>query len=356
MKMPRKPVRRILLGTAGIGAAVLCGILALSACGRGRPALNIYTWADYFKPDLIRRFEKENACRVVIDTFDSNEAMYAKIKAGASGYDLLTPSGYMVSLLRAQDMLGAINHALVPNLAHVDPEYLNIAADPAMDYSVPYMVSNTGLACLRSRVPGFVPSWGMFDRADLKGRMTMLNDMRETIGAALKFLGYSLNSTDEGELAAARDVVLRWKANIAKFENEQYKTGIASGEFLLVHSYSGDILQARKENPDIVFAIPEEGTAISIDDLVIPRTARRTGLAHAFINFLHDPAVAAENTGFLNYLCPNRDAYPLLDPELRENPAVFMSPELRAKSEMVIDLGPANALYVKIWDEIKSAR
>jgi len=356
MKMPRKPVRRILLGTAGIGAAVLCGILALSACGRGRPALNIYTWADYFKPDLIRRFEKENACRVVIDTFDSNEAMYAKIKAGASGYDLLTPSGYMVSLMRAQDMLGAINHALVPNLAHVDPEYLKIVADPAMDYSVPYMVSNTGLACLRSRVPGFVPSWGMFDRADLKGRMTMLNDMRETIGAALKFLGYSLNSTDEGELAAARDVVLRWKANIAKFENEQYKTGIASGEFLLVHSYSGDILQARKENPDIVFAIPEEGTAISIDDLVIPRTARRTGLAHAFINFLHDPAVAADNTGFLNYLCPNLDAYPLLDPELRENPAVFMSPELRAKSEMVIDLGPANALYVKIWDEIKSAR
>ena len=354
--MFRKPVRRILLGTAGIGAVVLGGILAFSACGRGRPVLNIYTWADYFKPDLIRRFEKENACRVVIDTFDSNEAMYAKIKAGAAGYDLLTPSGYMVSLMRAQDMLGTIDHALVPNLVHVDPEYLKIAADPAMGYSVPYMVSNTGLACLRSRVPGFVPSWGMFDRADLKGRITMLNDMRESIGAALKFLGYSLNSTDPGELAEARDVVLRWKANIAKFENEQYKTGIASGEFLLVHSYSGDILQVRKENPDIVFAIPEEGTAISIDDLVIPRTARRTGLAHAFINFLHDPAVAAENTGFLNYLCPNRDAYPLLDPEFRENPAVFMSPEIRAKSEIVIDLGPANALYVKIWDEIKSAR
>jgi spermidine/putrescine transport system substrate-binding protein len=356
MNQHRKPARRILLRTVGIGAAVLCGILAFSACGRGRPVLNIYTWADYFKPDLIRRFEKENACRVVIDTFDSNEAMYAKIKAGATGYDLLTPSSYMVSLMRAQDMLGAIDRALVPNLVHVDPEYLKIAADPDMGYSVPYMVSNSGLAYLRSRVPGFVPSWGMFDRADLKGRMTMLNDMRESIGAALKFLGYSLNSTDEGELAEARDVVLRWKANIAKFENEQYKTGIASGEFLLVHSYSGDILQVRKENPDIVFAIPEEGTAISIDDLVIPRTARRTGLAHAFINFLHDPAVAAENTEFLNYLCPNRDAYPLLGPELRENPAVFMSPELRAKSEIFIDLGPANALYVKVWDEIKSAR
>jgi len=345
------PITRILSA-----AALAAALLLAPACTRETPVLHVYTWADYVKPELVQRFEAEHGCRVQIDTFDSNEAMYAKLKAGAAGYDLLTPSSYLVGLMRAQDMLGTIDHALVPNLVHVDPEVLTIAADPAMDYSVPYMVSNTGLACLRSRVSGFVPSWGMFDRADLKGRMTMLNDMRESIGAALKFLGYSLNSTDPEELAEARDVVLRWKANIAKFENEQYKTGIASGEFLLVHAYSGDILQVRKENPDIVFAIPEEGTAISIDDLVIPRTARQTGLAHAFINFLHDPAVAAENTAFLSYLCPNTGAYPLLDPEIRANPAVFMSPELRAKSEILIDLGPANALYVKVWDAIKSAR
>ncbi len=336
--------------------AALAAAAAFSACGKAEPTLHIYTWADYFKPDIVRRFEAVRSCRVVIDTFDSNEAMYAKIKAGASGYDLLTPSSYMVSLMQAQGMLRPIDRALVPNLVHVDPEYLKIAVDRTMDHSVPYMISNTGIAYLRSRVADFVPSWAMFGRADLRGRMTLLNDMRETIGAGLKFLGHSLNTTNERELEAARDVILGWRANIAKFENEQYKTGLASGEFLLVQGYSGDILQVRKENPDIAFALPVEGAALSVDDLVIPVTAMEAGLAHAFIDFLHDPAVAAENTAFLGYLCPNREGYGLLPPELRNDPAVFIDPELRAKSEVIMDLGAANALYVRIWDEIKSAK
>ena len=328
----------------------------LATCGKAGPVLHIYTWADYFKPDIVRRFENTQGCRVVIDTFDSNEAMYAKLKAGASGYDILTPSSYMVSLMNSQGMLLPINHALVPNVIHVDPDYLKIAADKTMDHSVPYMMSNTGIAYLKSKVNDFVPSWEMFGRADLKGRMTLLNDMRETIGAGLKFLGYSLNSTDERELEAAKTVILGWRANIAKFENEQYKTGLASGEFLVVQAYSGDILQVRKENPDIAFASPREGAALSVDDLVVPAGAKEPGLAHAFINFLHDPAVAAENTTFLGYLCPNKDSYGLLSPELRNDPAVFMSPELRAKSEVINDLGAANALYIKIWDEIKSGK
>jgi spermidine/putrescine transport system substrate-binding protein len=336
--------------------AALAAAATMAGCGKSEPTLHIYTWADYFKPDVIRRFEAAHSCRVVIDTFDSNESMYAKLKAGASGYDLLTPSSYMVSLMHSQGMLRPIDHALVPNLVHVDPEYLKIAVDGAMDHSVPYMISNTGIAYLKSRVPDFVPSWAMFGRADLKGRMTLLNDMRETIGAGLKFLGYSLNTTNERELEAARDVILRWRANIAKFENEQYKTGLASGEFLLVQGYSGDILQVRKENPDIAFALPVEGAALSVDDLVIPVTAKEAALAHAFIDFLHDPAVAAENTSFLGYLCPNREGYDLLPPDLRNDPAVFISPELRARSEIIMDLGAANALYVRIWDEIKSAK
>jgi spermidine/putrescine transport system substrate-binding protein len=335
------------------------GVLAVSlfaGCGRPGRVIHVYTWADYFKPELVRRFETARGCRVVIDTFDSNEAMYAKLKAGASGYDILTPSSYMVALMNSQGMLRPIDHALVPNLVHVDPEYLKVAVDGAMDHSVPYMMSNTGIAYLKSKVSGFVPSWEMFGRADLKGRMTLLNDMRETIGAGLKFLGYSLNTRNVTELEAAKKIILGWRANIAKFENEQYKTGLASGEFLVVQAYSGDILQVRRENPDVAFASPREGAAISVDDLVIPAGAKESGLAHAFIDFLHDPAVAAENTAFLGYLCPNRESYALLSPELRSDPAIFMSRELRAKSEVITDLGEANALYVRIWDEIKSGR
>ena len=316
----------------------------------------MYTWSDYIKPELVARFESENGCRVVIDTFDSNEAMYAKLKAGATGYDVLTPTSYMVSVLEKQGLLQPLDRTKLPNLAHVDPEYLKIAIDKTMDHSAPYMLTNTGLAYLKSKVARFEPTWAMFDREDLQGRMVMLNDMRETVGAALKFLGHSLNSTDEAELAAARDVVIRWKRNLAKFENEQYKTGLASGEFLLVHGYSGDILQVREENADIAFAMPREGGAISCDDLVIPKAAKEVGLAHAFINFLHDPAVAAENTAFIRYLCPNKDAYPLLAPGTRNDPAVFLAPEIRAKCEIFADLGEANAKWVKVWDEIKAAK
>jgi spermidine/putrescine transport system substrate-binding protein len=330
--------------------------LLLSRCGESRPVLHIYAWADYFKPEIVARFESEQGCRVVIDTFDSNEAMYAKLKAGAAGYDILTPTSYMVSLMNSQGMLLRLDRGQLPNLAHIDPEYLKLAVDPAMDHSVPYMVVNTVIAYLQSRVGDFQPSWSMFDRSDLKGRMTMLNDMRETIGAGLKVLGYSINSTDARELDRAKKVVLRWKKNIAKYENEQYKTGLASGEFLVVQGYSGDILQVQLENPDVAFAVPREGTVISVDDLTIPRGAPQPELAHAFINFLHDPAVAAENTTFLKYLCPNRDAYPLLGDDLRKNPGVFMDPEIRARSEIIADLGEANALYARVWDEIKSAR
>jgi spermidine/putrescine transport system substrate-binding protein len=195
----------------------------------------------------------------------------------------------------------------------------------------------------------------MFNETALKGRMTMLSDMRETMGAALKYLGYSLNSRNDKELELARDVVIAWKKNLAKFESEQYKGGLASGEFLLVHGYSGDLLQVQKENPDIDFVIPVEGTSIACDDLVIPKDSKQAQLAHAFINFIHDSDVAAENTNFISYVCPNRASYSKVDPELRNNPAVFLAPEVKAKCEVIEDLGQDTAKYTRIWDQIKAA-
>jgi spermidine/putrescine transport system substrate-binding protein len=330
-------------------------LLFPGGCGKSRPVLSVYTWADYIKPELLKRFERETGCRVVIDTFESNEAMYAKLKAGATGYDILTPTSYMVSLMFDQDMLLRLDRERLPNIRHVDPELLKITIDKTMDHSVPYMLVNSGIAYLEGRVKDVRPTWNMFDRADLKGRMTMFNDMRESIGAALKSLGYSINSVDEKELQEAEAVLLRWKKNLAKFDNEQYKFGLASGEFLLVHAWNGDVFQVRKENPDVRFFVPEEGTVISCDDLVIPKSARQPGLAHALINFLHDPRVAAENSNFIYYLCPNKDAYPLLNQDIRDNPGIFMKPEIMAKSEIIANLKEKNALYVKIWDRVKSA-
>ena len=325
----------------------------LGGC-REKPVLRIYTWSDYVKPELIQRFELENNCKVVIDTYDSNEAMYDHLSArDKEPFDLLFPSSYMAKIMHGQGMLQPLNLDWIPNRRNVDATYLAMAFDRKMDYSVPYAVTITGLGYLGKKVADFKPAWSMLGRPDLKGRMTMLDDYRETIGAALKSLGYSLNSTDDRELAEAKDVVMRWKKNLAGFENEAYKDGLTSGKFLLVHGYSGDLLAARGENENIRIAVPREGSALSFDDMVIPATARQILLAHRFIDFILDPQVAAELTEYICFLCPNEASYQHLAKEFREDPILFPPPEVVEKLEMIGDLGADNVKYVRLWDQIK---
>ncbi len=336
-----------------MAACGACAAAVLAGCGPKKPELHIYTWSDYMKPELVQQFEKEHQCKVVIDTYASNEEMYAKLTAGATGYDLLFPTSYMVVLLDQKGMLLKLDRERLPNLKNLDPKYLATALDREFDHSVPYAVTISGFGYLKSQVKDPTPSWKMFDREDLKGRTTLLNDMRETIGAALKVLGYSLNTRDEKELAEAKEVVLRWKKNIAKFENEQYKNGLASGEFLLTHGYSGDLMLVQEENDDIEIVIPEEGGPLSFDDMCIPASAPNPDLAHEFINFVLEPQSAAELTQFIWYLCPNKPSYELLDEEVLADPILFPSDEVIARLEMIHDLGEDNAKYTKVWDEIK---
>ena len=336
-----------------IAAGVLLAVVA-AGCGPKKPVLHIYTWSDYVKPELVKRFQQENNCRVVIDTFDSNEAMYAKLKAGATGYDLLFPTSYMVKIMNEQGMLQKLNPDWLPNRKNIDPAYLAMVVDKEMDHSVPYTTTITCLGYLGSRVDNVEPTWGMLDRTDLKGRVTMLNDYRETIGSALKFLGYSLNTLDDQQLAEAKAVLLRWKKNLAKFENEQYKTGLASGEFLLTHGYSGDLMMVQSENKDIKLVVPREGTALSFDDMVIPATAAEVELAHRFINFILEPEVAAELTEYIYFLCPNKPSYALLEEEIQEDPILFPPEDVIAKLEMIQDLGANNVKYTRLWDEVKA--
>ncbi len=338
---------------AGIAALAV----ALTGCGEKKTTLHVFTWDDYIKPELVTRFETENDCQVVLDTFDSNEAMLAKLKAGASGYDILVPSSYMVKILEREGMIQPIDHAKVPNLANIDDVYLQETAfDKEMKVSVPYMFAPTAIGYIEGKVENPEPSWRLFERPELKGRITLLNDGRETIGAALKTLGYSINTLDDAQLEEAKNLVIQWKANIAKFESEQYNAGIASEEFYIVHGYSGDLFQAQEENENVRIVVPKEGTSIACDDLVIPTDAPNPDLAHAFINFLSDAEVAAENTEYIYYLAPNKAAYELMSEDIKGEPAIFIDPTIRGKSEMIDDLGPeGNSKYNAIWDQIKAA-
>ena len=336
-------------------SAALAATAIPSCSSGGKKTLTVFTWADYLSKKAKEGFEKANNCTVVIDTFDSNEALLAKLEAGATGYDLLVPSSYTVQSLQRKGMLMPLDHSKLPNLKHVDAKYLTMAADSKMEFSVPYMTAPTCLSYLASKVPNPVESWAMLDRTDLKGRITLLDDMREVLGAALKLLGHSLNSTVPAELAAARDVAIRWKKNIAKFENEQYKTGIASGEFVLVQGYAGDLIQASEENEDMRIFIPKEGAAFSCDDLCIPKGAAQADLAHAFINYVTGPEVAAENMEWIGYRAPNSGAYSLLSEDFRGSPVLFPPDELFAKCEPIADLADKLPLWTAEWDKVKTS-
>ena len=343
----KKFIRLFILASAAV---------ILLSCGSSKPVLYIYNWSDYVKEELITEFEKEYSCKVVMDFFDSNESMYAKLKAGASGYDIVFPTAYMVQIMSHDGMISEIDHSKIPNLGNIDEKYLPFALDPQMKYSVPYMLSNSGLGYLSDRVDdSFVPSWGVFGDSRYAGRMTMLNDMRESIGAALKYLGYSMNSTNPEELEKAGDILISWKKNLAKFEADQYKNGLVSEEFIITHGYSGDIFQVMEENDKIAYAIPVEGTTVSCDSMVILKDSKNTDLAYSFINYMLEPEVAAENIEYVYYIAPNKPAYELVSEETRNEPAVFLTDEMLIKSEVLLDLGEANLLYSRIWDKVKAA-
>lgn len=338
--------------------AVFFGVVLMSVgCGPQKTVLYVYTWSDYISPELVAAFEKNYNCVVKIDTFDTNEAMYAKIRAGAGGYDVIFPSTYFIQMLVNNKMLQPLKHDLLPNVAkNFDPRVRDKMYDATMTYSVPYTINYTGLAYRKDKTPDLDCSWNSFGDPRVKGRSTLLSDMHMTIGSALKTLGYSLNSTRVAELEQARDVVIRWKANIARFENEAYKMGLASSEFLLCMAYSGDVVQIQETDPNVVFMYPKEGLTCSCDEMVIPSTAAHVELAHHFINFIYEGEWAAKNIAYTGFFSPVKTAYDKLPPKYRNNPAIFPTDAELARTEVMRYLGDATALYTRIWDEILAAK
>lgn len=331
-------------------------LAGFSACSGRRPVLRIYNWAEYLSDEVIEAFENEFNVRVIVDVFDSNEAMYAKLRAGGGGYDIVVPSSYQVVRMAREGMLMELDHSLLPNRVHLDPLAKKFTQDPDNRWSLPYLITSAVIGYRSDRAGEIPDSWSVFDDTRFQGRMTLLDDQRETLGAALKFLGYSLNTLHVEEIEAARDVVIRWKQNIAKFESEQFRNGLLSAEFLVVHGYSSDLLQAVEEDERIQLVIPREGLSIALDDFVIPADAPNPELAHAFINFMHRPDIAAENMEWVMAMSPNQSAYPLLDPDFYADELIFFNETVFAKSETIFDLGEEDQLYIRAWNEVKSAR
>ena len=283
------------LSPCALAAAESSGITPESAKGG---ELHIYTWSDYLAPELIVGFEKALGVKVVVDTFDSNEAMYAKLKAGGTGYDLMTPSAYQIPQMAREGMIDKIDHSKCPNVKkNFDPSFANQVVDPEFVYSVPYSVTYTGFMYDKSKIPEGVDveSWKILENPAMKGRVTLLDDIREVIGGGLMALGYSINSTNPAEIDAAVAEALKWRRNARKFDAESYKTEVAAGSIWIGHGYStdaaqvivGDEEEGMEPRDDIGFALPKEGFTISFDEMVVAKDAKR----HAFVKLFPLPKI-----------------------------------------------------------------
>ena len=286
--------------------------------------LNLFNWAEYIDPELVDAFALEHGIEMTVDVYDSNEAMQPIISAGNSGYDLIVPSDYMVAILIAGEDIQPINKDAIPNLSNISADFSNLVYDPDGDYSVPYQWGTTGLA-VDTAVVGtdFPKSWSIvFDAGfadQFAGRISLLNDPRETLGAALKYLGYSLNTTDSDELQEAKELVAEARGRVAAFDTDQADELLTTGETVIAHGYSGDMFTQFLETEDpsrYVYFVPEEGGTRWIDNMAIPHDAPNPCTAHTFINWILDAENGAALSNYNYYSTPNEAALDGLDEEL----------------------------------------
>lgn len=342
----------------------ISAIVFVSGCGSGNqtPAgdqeltsnLNFYNWSYYIADETIPTFQQEFDVRVRYDNYSSNNELLAKLQAGASGYDLIVPSDYMVQIMTQLELLQPLRHENIPNLSNIDPRFLNLPFDRNNTYSIPYQWGTTGLAINTRYVTGETDTWEILWDARYRGRISVLDDMRSGLVPALKRLGYSVNTRDENELREARDLMIEQKPLVRTYSSETYMDLLKSGDIWIAQGWSGDIYQVSKENPDIVFVIPREGSYVWVDNLAIPNGARNRTTAEAFINFVLRADQSAAITNYTGYSSPNRAAFPLIRQELLDDPGMYPSDEVMQRLEFMEDVGPATSLYNRMWSEIKA--
>ncbi|HEV8599167.1 MAG TPA: spermidine/putrescine ABC transporter substrate-binding protein [Gemmatimonadales bacterium] len=347
-----------LLGFSVATPALLDGCRARTAAPRAgseelgpiERELNLYNWSDYIAPEIIPAFEREFAVRVTYDTFESSEEMVAKLQAGARGYDLVVPPTYGVTTLLASGLLAPLSPRYLPNRANLAPVFRGLAHDREDRYTVPWQWGMTGIAWRTDRIPATPDSWAVFLEPRYRGKLTMLDDLRDVIGAFLRLRGHSINSRDPAELEEARRDAVAAKANLKAYLSAPVKGQLIAGDVWLAQLWNGDAAQAAREQPALAWVLPKEGGTLWIDSLVVPAAAPHPRAAHEFINFILRPEIGAAISTATGYGTPNQAAMPLL-----EKPVPYPSPNELARLEIQEELGRATELWDEIWTRIKSA-
>ena len=360
----REFVRRAL--ALGIGSRLVLGLTGCRVSDRGtdRPAnepdapplgpiekeLHIYNWAEYIPEEAVPEFEREFGVKVTYDTYETNEEMLLNLRAGVRGYDLVVPTGWQVQYMTTLGLLRPLSRQQVSNWGNLSPMFLRPPANPDGRYAAPYLWGITGIAYRHDKVAGPVESWATFHDRRYAGRMTMVNERREVIGAMLRYRGHSLNSTDHAELAQAQADAIAAKRNLKAYLSVQAGPHLVSGEVWVAQLYNGDARRLSRQEPAVRFAVPGEGCTIYCDFMCIPRSAPNPRAAHEFINYMLRPDTGARLAEFAGYGTPNLAAQKLL-----QDPVSYPSEEEHRRLEYQVDLGAANAVWDRVWEEIRNA-
>lgn len=325
--------------------------------GGGDPKkLNFYNWSDYVAESTVPGFEKKFDVKVTQDFYSSNEELLAKLQAGGTGYDVIVPSDYMVSIIIKSDVLTKLDKSKIPNRKNLDPDFVGLSYDPNNDYSMTYQWGTTGVLYNPEVVKEAVTGWDAMWLEKYNGKIGMLNDVRETFGASLKRLGYSLNSTDEAELDEAQAELEKQKPLLrGYFSSPEGGDLVVGGDLALAHVFSGDGFSAIAENDKLVYIIPDQGATRWTDNMAIPAGAPNPDLAHEFINYILDPKVGAELSNYTYYGCPNKAAFPMIDKAAKNDETIYPPPAVFEKLEVIEDLGEATKDYERRFTEVKSA-
>ncbi|GFI04775.1 MAG: ABC transporter substrate-binding protein [Lachnospiraceae bacterium] len=342
---------------------VICTVLSslLTGCGSSggeNGEVIVYNWGEYIDPETISMFEEETGIKVVYDEFETNEIMYPKVEAGATAYDVICPSDYMIQKMIDHDLLAEINFDNIPNITNIGQQYFDQSKefDPENKYSVPYCFGTVGILYNKTMVDGPIDSWSVLWDEKYADNILMQDSVRDAFMVSLKLNNFSMNTLDESELEIAKNALIDQKPLVQAYVIDQVRDKMIGGEAAIGVIYSGEAIYTQRENADLEYVIPKEGTNVWIDSWVIPKNAPNKDNAEAFINFMCREDIALMNFEYITYSTPNTAAQALIeDEDIRNSKIAFPDLDQYENLETFKYLGAeGDTLYNELWKEVKS--
>lgn len=348
-------MNKIIRGTT---LSIILGIVILGVvgCGSQQESLNVYNWGDYIDESVNAQFTKETGIKVNYKTFATNEDMYVDIEAGGSSYDVAFPSDYMIEKMINNDLVEKIDMENVPNYSNIDERFKGMAYDPLDEYSIPYMWGTVGIIYNKDMVAESVDSWDVLWDSKYEKQILMMDSQRDAIMVALKKLGYDMNTRDEAELEKAKEELINQKSLVLAYVGDEGKDKMINEEAAMMVAWSGDAVYMMRENENLAYTIPKEGSNYWVDGMVIPKGSKNKVAAEKYIDFLCRPDISAINAEYIGYSTPISEARGLLPDEEANSDVAYPTEEVTDKLEVFTDPSDIVKIYDRIWTEVKATR